>query len=106
MLGLNTQGQRTFNTSAATVIIGTAAILLRWYCKYHQKNGFHLDDLFILLALFCSYAADASLIWGSITGGGGKEMKEILASGSEETLKQVSNYLEVRILSTNSDERH
>lgn len=104
MFDLNARGQRTFNTSTANVVIATAAVLLRCYCKYVQKNGFHLDDVFILLALFCSYAAEASLMWGIITGGGGKEMKDILTSGDKETFKQVANYLEVRNYSLSIDE--
>ncbi|KAL1611926.1 hypothetical protein SLS60_000149 [Paraconiothyrium brasiliense] len=98
MFGLNERGQRTFNTSISSVIIATVAVLLRCYCKYVSKNGFHFDDLFILLALSFLYAAEAFLMWGSITGGGGKEMKDILTSGSKETFKQVSNYLEGLLL--------
>jgi len=96
MFDLNARDQRIFNTSTANGFIATVAVLVRYYCKYVQKNGFHLDDLFILLTLFYSYAGGAFLIWGIITGGGGKEMKDMLISGSKETFKQVSNYLEVR----------
>lgn len=97
MFGLNAKGQTTFDTTVAEMVVATGSVFLRFYCKYTQKNGFHLDDLFILLAIFCSYTAQALLIWGSITGGGGKEMEEILTSGDKNVLKQVSNYLEVPI---------
>jgi hypothetical protein len=104
MFGLNARGQRSFDISVVYVTLASCAVILRFICKHLNRNGYHLDDLWIVIALLFGFAAEACLTWGLITSGGGKEMKEILASGSRNTFEQVSHYLEVR--PTNQDLSH
>jgi hypothetical protein len=94
MFGLNEDGKRTFAITVVCVILSGIAIVLRILCKRLQGR-FRQDDFWIIVALLFGYAAEASLTWGSITGGGGKEMKEILTSGDKDTFQEMANYLEV-----------
>ncbi|KAF2869133.1 hypothetical protein BDV95DRAFT_112969 [Massariosphaeria phaeospora] len=99
MFQLNSQGQKSFNVAIACMSLGLVAVVLRLVCKRLQKNGFHLDDFWIVLSVFACLAAEIVVTWGNITGGGGNEMEEILKSGSKDVLSQVSNYLQGLLLS-------
>jgi len=96
MFGLSEQGKRAFAVICACITLSAAAVVIRIICKRLQKS-MHLDDYWIITALLFACASDACLIWGSITGGGGKEMKDILTSGNKDTPQEVENYLEVRL---------
>lgn len=94
MFGLNENGKRTFAIGVVCIVLGSISVALRIICKRLQGR-FGQDDFWIIVTLLFGYAAEASLTWGSITGGGGKEMKDILTSGDKDTFQEVANYLEV-----------
>ena len=56
----NTQGQVI---SAATVLpaLGIIGVALRIWSRFHKRNGFGLDDVFILPALVCLSFAEELL---------------------------------------------
>ncbi|KAF2799253.1 hypothetical protein K505DRAFT_356733 [Melanomma pulvis-pyrius CBS 109.77] len=95
MYGLNAHGQTQFNTAVTCAVISGLAVVIRISNKLWYKMGVHTDDYWIVIALALFWCNVAVLQWGTITGGGGIEMDELLAlvAQGQGKAELIENYL-------------
>ncbi|KAI0889178.1 uncharacterized protein GGS22DRAFT_153365 [Annulohypoxylon maeteangense] len=97
-MALTETGQRRFDSIIITSAIAGVAVILRFWCKFQLRSGFHADDWWILFCLIAWYGTMSSLLWGIFAGTGGRDVPEVAAdlktSPSPAKVLALQNFLE------------
>ncbi|KAI1418547.1 hypothetical protein F5Y13DRAFT_184189 [Hypoxylon sp. FL1857] len=97
-MGLDGNDKRLLVTLIICSTICTALVAARFWCRYSLLKRFHAADWLILVTLVGCLGGQTVVLWGLITGKGGKNLLELTLelaeTTSEATAIALQNYLE------------